>query len=69
MVEVPAETLVIIPPELMVPTAVLLLVHVPPVIGLARASVLPVHTLVPPVMLLVGLTVAVAVVRQPLATL
>ena len=47
--------------EFIVATAELLLSHVPPVVALLNVSVDPLHTLVPPVMGDVALTVRIAV--------
>ena len=51
--------------ELIVPTAVVLLLHVPPVTELDSARSLPAHTDVPPVMGAVAFTVIMAVELQP----
>jgi hypothetical protein len=55
---------------LIVPTAVLLLLHVPPAVAFAKAVVCPTHIDVPPVMapggvLMVKVVVAVAVQYPP----
>jgi hypothetical protein len=70
MVVVPAPTPVTTPVLLTVPTAVLLLLHVPPDVALDKAVVCPTHIDVPPVMapggvLMVNVVVAVAVQYPP----
>ncbi len=70
MVVVPAPTPVTTPVLLTVPTAVLLLLHVPPAVAFDKAVVCPTHIDVPPVIapggvLMVNVFVAVAVQYPP----
>lgn len=60
MVVVPAVMPVTVPEPLMVPTAAVLLAHVPPLTLLLSARLLPTHTAVPPVMGEVVLTDTIA---------
>ena len=62
---VPPERPASTPELLMVPTAVLLLLHVPPDTELERVRSAPWHTLLPPVMGAVVLTVTTAFELQP----
>jgi len=66
MVDAPAAMPDTIPVEPMVATAVLLLLQVPPASVLARAVVLPTHTLVVPVMVAGrDMMLTVVVIAQP----
>ena len=64
MLVVPAVRPLTTPLVLTVPTAVLLLLHVPPVVALASAVVLPTHTLEVPVIGVTPFTVTVALTLQ-----
>jgi len=66
MTEVPPETPVTTPPALIVATAGVALLHVPPAVASDNVVVKPMHTLVVPVITAGnGLTVTVAVRKQP----
>ena len=66
MTEVPAVTPVTTPPAVMVATAGVALLHVPPAVALLSVVVEPTHTLVTPVITAgSGLTVTVVVTAQP----
>ena len=70
IVVVPAVSPFTTPDASTVPTAVVLLLHVPPAVALSRSVVLPVHTVAAPVMAAgSGLTVTTAVAAHPVDVL
>ncbi len=64
MLVVPAVSPLTTPLVLTVPTAVLLLLHVPPAVAFASAVELPAHTLAVPVIGVTAFTVTVALTLQ-----